>query len=192
MPSTRDLLRTRSSSTCRASAAARPCAMPASSCARARCSASPASSAPGAPSFCGSSPVSTGRRRRDPDRGTPPRAGQSAGRDRRRPRPAAGGAQARRHRGAPLDPLQHRAVVHAPVLAPRLRPPARARRGERGADARPEPSAARHRPADRPVQRRQPAEGDHRPLDRGRVRASSCSTSRRAASTSAPRPRSTP
>ena len=44
---------------------------------------------------------------------------------------------------------------------------------------------------DPPVQRRQPAEGDHRPLDRRPTRRSCSSTSRRAASTSGPRPRST-
>ena len=106
---------------------------------------------------------------RDPDRGQASTPRQPARRDRRRPRAVAGRAQARRDRRAPLGAQQHRACLHAPLLAASAssasgRSAAESQALMRDLNLRP----ARDRAADRPVQRRQPAEGHHRPLDRRR------------------------
>ena len=149
-------------------------------------------------------------RRRTHRAAAPPRRRRSAEFRRRHHgwRAAPGRQRARRDRGRDRPACPRSASATASCRAARSqatsacrrwgasRPPGmvrkRALRDETpGDDAAPRPAAARDRPADPQLQRRQPAEGDHRPLDHG-GRARSCSsTSRRAASTSAPRPRST-
>ena len=129
---------------------------------------------------------------RDPRRGPQPRPRQPARRDRRRSRPAARGAQARGHHRPPLGAQQHRPGFHAPLLTARLRAPAGTRGREREADARARISG-RSRSSGRSGSSR--AATSKRPSSAAGsppVRASCSSTSRPAASMSAPRPRSMP
>ena len=70
----------------------------------------PAWSARAAPNCCGCWPASTGLVGHDRDRRQAASNSQPARRHRRRHRPGAGGAQARRHRAAALDRQQHGAA----------------------------------------------------------------------------------
>ena len=177
-----------------AACAAAPSATSTSTCAPARWSACPASSAPGAST---SPPLLFGALPRTGGEVAVGGGALAAGRS-RAPRSAAGVAYvpADRHADGAVMTMRVRENLTLPDLrrlrrrGGRLDARGRAARGRRLARAR-RAAAGRPRAAARALQRRQPAEGRAGEVAAQRARACCCSTSRPRASTSAPRPPST-